>query len=250
MDAVRGLAAAGIVLATGCLSVPDAVAIDGDGGGGQSDADPAAPDAAPSSLVAHWRFDGDRVEAVGDRETSCVADCPTDYADGVAMRFGGDDCLEVEADAPLTLARGTIAVVFFPEDSGEPAAAGTLVARTPVGETEPSWRLAVTEDRRLTVDRDESMLTTGGGVVPEDAWSVLAASWGEAGMHAYVDGEERTGNADDRLIPTGAAKLQIGCWSTGDTYEDQLLGAIGDLRLYDGQLDAADIAALNDELLD
>lgn len=208
----------------------------------------AAPLTASAALIWASPMDGDATATVGPNGVANGSPVPTADRNGNAggaVLFNGTDSFYNLGIVAGSLNAGTMAAWVRTDDHG--GERGAIAMGVSGGGTANYFTVQDTGSGRWRSDVDDGALRrdvlSDNPVVPTGTWQHLAVTFAIGGnLTMYIDGVPQ---ADVQALG-GLTITPLGDWLVGAerTNARFFSGAIDDVRLYDNELSAAEVAAL------
>ncbi|MEO0386134.1 MAG: LamG-like jellyroll fold domain-containing protein [Pseudomonadota bacterium] len=172
-----------------------------------------------------------------------------------AVLDGDDDYIEIADSTDFDLAQGAISVRFNADDL---SGTQTLVSRDSTSFDDGGHvMINVKSDGRIMVrlqsDSKSYTLSSDRGAVADNAWHHVTLTFGPDGAVLYVDGAEVDTNSYTGGIAGNDEPWTLGAnqWKSGNAVANNLQqhfeGQIDEFALFDQQLTAAEVAAIEDK---
>ncbi|MEM7754429.1 MAG: cadherin domain-containing protein [Planctomycetota bacterium] len=201
--------------------------------------------------VAHWQFEADGVsDRIGDHGGSYSGDAEAADIEGRSATFDGTgDYVEIPHSADFELDGGTLELNFRTDDAD---ARQGLFSKDSTHFDDGGHLTAWVDDGGIEVRLQSdsgSHWVRADGVVTTGEWTNLQVSFGDGGLHLFVDGElvdsdSYTGGLGSTSGGTGNTEpIVIGAnaWQSGDgsadNLKDHFSGEIADVALMADQMD-------------
>ena len=232
------------------------------------------PDPDPV-LVGHWKnnlcsltgAEGELIDVINANNgqaldgTSIVND--SKYCQGLSFN-GNDANVNIPHASEFDLESGTLSLWFKAQDLDHSSDSGQggqgLFSKDSSGWNAGGHHLTIwlqndgeiRARHQTTNSSDDKNLYAPSGSVSENQWYHLVYSWGSYGLKMYLNGSLVDSDSDNRGISGNPEPIVLGAnaWVTEDYgsssqyLKDKFMGEMDDLRLYEGQLDAQEVAAL------
>lgn len=229
----------------------------------------------PAVLVGHWKnnlcsltgAEGELIDAInglnGEARNGVSIEAESKYCQG--LRFDGDDAhVNIPHADEFELENGTVSFWFKADDLNHSSDSGYggqgLFSKDSSGWDGGGhhltiWLLddgSIRARHQTTNSGDDKDLYASSGSVSENQWYHLVYSWGSYGMKMYLNSTLVDSDSDNRGISSNPEPITLGAnaWTTGNNgsanqdLKDKFLGEMDELRVYEGQLDDAAVAAL------
>ncbi|MEM1185722.1 MAG: LamG-like jellyroll fold domain-containing protein [Planctomycetota bacterium] len=206
--------------------------------------------------VAHWQFEADGVsDRVGDHDGSYAGDAGQNDVESRSASFDGSgDYVEIPHSSDLELDGGTIELNFRTDDAD---AKQGLFSKDSTSYDDGGHLTVWVNDGGIEVrlqSDDTSYWVQADGVVENGEWTNVQVSFGDGGLHLFVNGEladsnsytgglgsTSGGSGNTEPIVIGANAWQSGN-GTSDNLKDHFQGEIADVAILADQLDVPDPA--------
>ncbi|BDX08119.1 LamG domain-containing protein [Planctobacterium marinum] len=227
-------------------------------------------------LVGHWKnnvcsingTEGEVVDAVAGNHGQSVdgADIDNDGKFCQALEFDGEDANVLIPHAEtFELASGSLSFWFKAEDLSHSKDLGQggqgLFSKDSSGWDAGGDHLTIWLNSNGSIrarhqiynnsSQDKNVYAASGSVTANQ-WYHLVYTWGNEGMHMYLNGAEVDSDSSTRGLAGNPEPIILGAnaWvtenygSSSEYLKDKFKGQIDDLRMYDGQLDGDDVSEL------
>ncbi len=221
---------------------------DGAGGNGADSMAPDAPSGPPPALVAYYTFDDDpsdgTVDAIGGHVAACDPTCPVldvGKLDNAYQLDGVDQALVVDGAPDLQPESITVSAWIIRLANG----GGSIVAQTYGTADQNAWQLRIDTSSQLEVCTATSAMTQqcdAAAVITNNTWHHVAYVRDGIGHRAYLDGVRVTDGPAAALYDGG--RVAIGADLDAGTATAFFRGILDELRIYDGAMTDAQVAAL------
>ncbi len=207
----------------------------------------AGGDAAPSGLVAYWKFDDDptngALDSSGHGHTgTCVTTCPTVVAGKVGMAYQFDATQSEALVVPDSMDfRGnvTIAAWFMANDS---TADLSMLAKPFSTASDNSWQLEFRSTGFVSFSGGSVHYLDSAQTITRAVWHHAAGTWDGTTKRLYIDGVEVSNVAATLSYDTH--DVYLGADNNAGSTALFFSGTLDELRVYSRALSASEVAAL------